>query len=71
MGEMVYEPNICPGCGMENVKTSKICVFCGKMLKPHTGLNICLNCGKENVKTSKVCVFCSAPLKSDPVKWIN
>ena len=61
--------NICPNCRKENVKTSKICVFCGKQLKQVYGPNICLNCGKENEKTSKVCVFCSKPLKS--TKEIN
>ncbi len=27
------EPNVCPKCGKENVKTSRLCVFCGKTLK--------------------------------------
>jgi predicted amidophosphoribosyltransferase len=57
--------NICPKCGKQNIKTSKMCVFCGKILKSSNGPNICHNCGKENVKTSKVCVFCSNPLKSN------
>ncbi|MGB9936781.1 MAG: double zinc ribbon domain-containing protein [Methanobacterium sp.] len=63
--------NICPNCGNQNIKTSKICVFCGKMLKSSNAPNICLNCGKENVKTSQVCVFCSRSLKSNQAKRIN
>ena len=57
--------NICPKCGKQNIETSKICVFCGKILKLSNGPNICLKCGKENVKTSQVCVFCFEPLKSN------
>ncbi len=62
--------NICPKCGKQNIKTSKICVFCGKILNSSSGPNICLNCGKENVKTSQVCVFCSKPLNSNKrINW--
>ena len=64
-GKSLNKLNICPNCGKQNIKTSKICVFCGKILKSHDKPNICPNCGKENVKTSKVCVFCSNPLKSN------
>lgn len=63
--------NICPDCGKQNIKTSKICVFCGKILKSSNGPNICPKCGKENVKTSKVCVFCSKQLKFNHNKRIN
>jgi len=63
--------NICPNCGKQNIKTSKMCVFCGKILKSSNGPNICHNCGKENVKTSKVCVFCSNPLKFNQDRSIN
>ena len=61
----VSKLNICPECGKENINSSKICVFCGKILKLPSTPNICHNCGKENVKTSQVCVFCSNPLKSN------
>ena len=57
--------NSCPQCGKQNIETSKICVFCGKILKLSNGPNICMKCGKENVKTSQVCVFCFEPLKSN------
>ena len=63
--------NICPRCGKQNIKTSKICVFCGKILKSSKTSNICPNCGKENVKTSRTCVFCSKSLKSDYDKQIS
>lgn len=63
--------NICPRCGKQNIKTSKICVFCGKILKSSKISNICPNCGKENVKTSRTCVFCSKPLESNYDKHIN
>ncbi|MEL7671680.1 hypothetical protein [Methanobacterium sp.] len=64
--------NICLECGKENINSSKICVFCGKILKSRDTPNICHSCGKENVKTSQVCVFCSNPLKSNynkRIKW--
>ncbi|HEX3014504.1 MAG TPA: zinc-ribbon domain-containing protein, partial [Methanobacterium sp.] len=63
--------NICPKCGKENIESSKICVFCGKILKLSNEPNICLNCGKENVKTSRVCVFRSKPLISNSNKRIR
>lgn len=63
--------NICPNCRKQNIETSKICVFCGKLLRPLNEPNICFSCGKENVKTSQVCVFCSNPLKSNSNKWIK
>ena len=64
--------NICPNCRKQNIETSKICVFCGKLLRPLNEPNICFSCGKENVKTSQVCVFCSNPLKfnsNKQIKW--
>jgi predicted amidophosphoribosyltransferase len=70
-GKSLNKLNICPNCGKQNIKTSKICVFCGKILKSSNGPNICHNCGKENVKTSKVCVFCSNPLKFNQDRSIN
>ena len=63
--------NICPNCRKQNIETSKICVFCGKLLRPLNEPNICFSCGKENVKTSQVCVFCSNPLKSNSNKRIK
>ena len=63
--------NICPKCGKENIESSKICVFCGKILKQFNEPNICSTCGKENVKTSRTCVFCSNSLESNYDKQIN
>ncbi len=71
-GKSVIRLNICPECGKENIDSSKICVFCGKILRPLDDPNICHKCGKENVKTSQVCVFCSNPLKfnsNNGIKW--
>ena len=70
-GKSISNLNICPDCGKENINSSKICVFCGKILKSPDTPNICYNCGKENVKTSQVCVFCSNPLKSNSNKGIE